>query len=141
MAVGITIDTRAFDALNVAISRMGQVNTNELLDLIGSEVASQTKRRIESERTSPEGKPWAPWSPDYARTRHAGHNLLQDEGHLYQTMQHVVQGDTVLTGSNRDYAVWNQASRPFLGLSPENIDDVNHLINLWLDDQVTGALR
>lgn len=76
----------------------------ELLKLIGGEVEDYTRRRISDEKTAPDGTPWAPWSADYAKTRHGGNSLLQGEGGLLDSIEYQVQRNSVRVGSALAYA-------------------------------------
>ena len=112
----------------------------DLLEEIGATVVSQTQRRIAEERRSPEGDPWPEWSPRYAPTRHGGQALLVAEGHLAESVQHTVLGHSVEVGSNLVYAATHQfgsedgtiPARPWLGLSAENEQELDHVIEDWL---------
>ncbi|MBU2713731.1 phage virion morphogenesis protein [Zooshikella sp. WH53] len=66
---------------------------HELLDTLGATVESQTRRRIEEEQTAPDGSPWPTWSSGYAATRHGNQSLLQNEGHLVDSLHSSVWGD------------------------------------------------
>lgn len=75
-----------------------------LLKNIGSEVEDQTIRRIEKEKTAPDGSAWAPWTEDYKKTRHGGNSLLQGEGGLLNSIEYQVQRNSVRVGSALVYA-------------------------------------
>ena len=116
----------------------------ELLESVGALVESQTRRRIQEEKTGPDGEAWAEWSERYARTRHGGQSLLQGEGDLLDSIQYLVSGDTVEIGSNliyagvqqEGYAKKNLPARPYLGLSPENEAE----LDLLIADMVQGLI-
>lgn len=127
------------------------MSTRELMDSIGAEVESQTRRRISDEKTSPAGVPWPQWSDAYAATRHSGQSLLQAEGHLLDSITHVVEltGKDVDIGSNLVYArIQNDGgaevgkpelpAREYVGLSSENRLDVAHVASDWLDHHLQG---
>ena len=108
----------------------------DLPEALGALVESQTRRRIEEERTGPDGTPWPAWSPRYAATRHSGHSLLQNEGDLLDSIFHEVTGDGVEIGSGLVYAATHQfgheersiPARPYLGLSADNEAEITALI-------------
>ncbi|PZE09284.1 hypothetical protein DMX10_31910, partial [Pseudomonas sp. 57B-090624] len=50
------------------LDRLAQFNVEPLLEGLGAEVESQTRRRIQSDKTSPSGEPWQGWSEAYAET-------------------------------------------------------------------------
>jgi phage virion morphogenesis protein len=105
-----------------AFVKLGR-NPAPLLDAMGALVESQTRQRITSTKTAPDGKKWAPWSEKYAVTRHGGHSLLRNEGDLLDAIQHLVSGDTSEVGANLEYAATHQygdrkrgiPARPYLG--------------------------
>jgi len=80
----------------------------ELLDALGTEVQSQTERRIQDEKSSPNGKPWAEWSSAYAKTRHGNQSPLQGDGDLLDSIQFVVEKNQVRIGSPLAYAAVHQ---------------------------------
>ena len=121
----------------------------DLLDDLGAAAASQTQRRISEEKTAPDGAPWEPWSKRYAKTRHSGQGLLESQGDLFDSIQHAVEGDEVLVGSNLVYAATHQLgdqgtdrrgrrrnipARPYLGISRANARELDEIIrDAWRD--------
>lgn len=120
------------------LDRLNRRMTERLLDVVGSEIESQTRRRISQEKTAPDGAPWAPWSADYAVRRPAKGGILELEGHLLDSIVYEVQDDAVEVGSNLVYAAVHQLgaeegdggtpARPYIGLSDENARDVQALV-------------
>lgn len=121
----------------------------DLLEKIGAEVESQTRRRFGENKASPAGDPWEDWSPRYAETRHAGQSLLQSEGDLADSIQSLVDGGDVLVGSPLVYAATHQfgsdesdgrniPARPFLGLGPDDVREIEAVIADWLEERVTA---
>ena len=106
--VALQYDLSGIDGLNRRIAKLSRVERDELLDTIGAVVASQTRRRIESEKSAPDGTPWPAWSDRYAATRHSGQSLLMGEGDLADSIDHQVSGDDVDVGSNLIYAAIHQ---------------------------------
>jgi phage virion morphogenesis protein len=108
----------------------------QLLDIVGSEVESQTRRRLGEEKQSPDGEAWASWSPAYAARRPGKGGLLELEGHLLDSVTYNVERDEVQVGSNLAYAGVHQKgskdgdtpARAYLGLSTENAADVQALV-------------
>ncbi len=111
---------------------------HRLLEDVGAIVESQTRRRLGQEKKSPDGKSWKKWSDKYARTRNSGHKLLENKGHLMDSLDFKVIGTEVHIGSNLIYSATHQMgrgnipARPFLGISPENKNEINQVINDWL---------
>lgn len=140
MSVGLVVDTFNLGLTEQKLRRLADINIRDLLEVVGSEVEGQTRARIEDEKRSPDGAPWAPWSTDYAKTRHGGHSLLMDEGHLGDAIQYIVSGDEVAVGSNLVYHATHQygrgpiPARPQLGLSAANERDIQELVGDFIED-------
>ena len=123
------------------LERLAQLDTAPLLEGIGAEIESQTRRRIAIDKTSPGGQGWPDWSAEYAETRHSGQSLLQGNGHLLDSITYEVQGDSVLVGSPLIYAATHQFGDPdrgieqreFLGLEGQDLDDVVGLVDDYLE--------
>lgn len=140
----IHIELPGLDRLERLWARLTHLDERDLLEPIGAEVETQTRRRLQDEKTSPEGAPWPEWSEQYARTRHSGHSLLQNEGDLTDSILQDAEGDQVLIGSNLVYAATHQfgdpdrniPERPYLGLSPANLDAIETVVEDWLNAQL-----
>jgi phage virion morphogenesis protein len=137
----LTVDLRGFDTADRALANLAGLEKHQLLDEVGQEVEGQTKRRIMSEKTSPDGAPWQP--------NQAGTPILVQSEALHGSITHLVTGDETQIGSNLVYAgVHNDGGRAgrgagfqmpqrqFLGLSVENEDDLTALIEDFLERQV-----
>jgi len=87
--------------------------SRDFLDGIGAAAERQTSRRFQTEKESPDGVPWASWSPKYAASKHgegghephpgllesAGkHSILVLDGHLQDSITHTVDGLEVSWG-------------------------------------------
>ena len=148
-ALEVTVHSPALDGLEARIRRLalGLSDTRPLLEALGAELESQTRRRIESERTSPIGEPWPEWSDGYAKTRHANQDLLQGGGGLLDSIQSAVRPDLVETGLNLVYAAIHQfggepgmppgpaavPAREYLGIGPENEIELDAVLDKWAD--------
>lgn len=151
MSTAIRLEATGLRDLQAALLQATNLPAEELLDAVGALVASQTQRRISEDKESPEGVTWPAWSRRYARTRHSGQSLLQGEGGLVESIQHLVYGaEAVEIGSNLVYAAthqfgdparrvkgqtWSIPARPYLGLSTDDLDELEALIL----DMVRGA--
>ena len=136
-----------------ALGRSGLVP--ELLDSAGELIADQTRRRLASEKRSPDGKAWRP--------NRQGTSILFRAGHLAGSIVSQVHGSEVRVGSNLVYAAIHQfggritprdaralhfrvgkkevfaravtiPARPWLGLSADNRDDLESVIEDWLEE-------
>ncbi len=135
------IELAGIDKVDAVFKSLGNPDLRPLLDALGAEGESQTRRRIEEEKTAPDGAPWAPWSERYAKTRNSGQSLLQSEGDLLDSISYqVIGGDEVEWGSNLVYAAIHQfgsddmPERPYLGLSAENEADMDAIMTDWAED-------
>lgn len=99
MAVGVCVDLRDLAKGDRLLKRIRDYDREGLLQLVGALVESQTRRRIEFEKTSPEGVPWAAWSPSYAATRTGNQSLLQAGGQFLDSITHNVNRASVTVGS------------------------------------------
>ena len=143
MSGAIIVDTHGLDDARRAIARLSKFDLADLLDVIGTEVVDQTKDRIGGTKTSPDGAPWPVWSAKYGARRPAGKSLLQDEGHLLNSIQQHVSGSKVSIGSHLPYAAIHQFGgaevgrpglkpRPYLGLSDSDSRDLQQVVNDYL---------
>lgn len=143
MSARLEIDTSDLDRLQRNMDALTQADTRQLMDDIGAAVASQTQNRIKHEKTGPEGEEWPELSEAYA-ARKAGVSsggLLELEGDLVDSMTWVVllSGDGVDVGSNQPYAARQHFGgggippRPYLGISDENADDLDGIVEDFLE--------
>jgi phage virion morphogenesis protein len=152
--VDLIISMGDLERLAGRIARLGDMDTRPLMDEIGSLAESQTKRRIDAEKTAPDGTPWPAWSDSYAATRHQGQSLLVASQALLDSIDYVVGlgGDYVEWGSNLVYAAAHQngldmslvgsrrritiPARTYFGLSTENEEDLAVLVDDFIDRQL-----
>ena len=132
------------------LDRLSHLDTTKLLDSLGQLVEGQVQRRIVRTKESPDGQPWAPLSDSYAQWKRGVKprvGILQFDGHLRDSVQHVVHHDAVEIGTNLKKAPTHQygdtrtafgkyevtiPARPFLGLSDQNRDGVEATTVDWL---------
>lgn len=154
MSLALRYNLGEVPGLAARVARLAGRDTRSLMDALGAEAESQTRRRIKDEKRSPEGERWRPWSPAYAETRHGGHSLLMAWGHLHDSVQYIVGtgGEFMEWGSNLVYARPHQfgtdfsilstrrhveiPARPWLGLSGENLADLGAVVDDWADRQL-----
>lgn len=146
---GVSLTFDASDYLNV-VTRLNQwarsATMGSLYASLGAELESQTRRRIEDERTDPDGNAWPDWSPRYALTRHPNHNLLQNKGRLVDSLNALAEDHQVQVGTILPYGAIHQfggkavgrnlPARPYLGLSHENADDLLLVAEDWINLQL-----
>lgn len=136
---GLLPARRAFD-------RLSRARTERLLDILGGEAESQTRRRITEEKTDAAGEKWEEWSDDYAARRPAKGGLLDLDGDLADSITYIVGDDVVEVGSNLVYAHRHQVgdegedggipARPYLGVSEENLRDFGDLVMRFLEKEL-----
>ena len=149
MTLAIRIDSGGtLEALDKRVARLAGMDVHQLLLGIGAEVESQTRRRIQEEKRSPEGVDWEPLKEStvkqYTRLgRSTGRQaLLELTGELLDSIESQVSGDAVYVGSNKEYARVHQlgsedgsiVSREYLGISDENQLDLEKLVVDFVED-------
>lgn len=140
-AIEIRLDGQA--AIQQRLELLPAMQLDPLRHNIGALVESQTRRRIHSEKMSPDGKAWAPWGANWAASRHKGHGLLENEGDLLDSIHFVVTGGDILVGSDLVYAAIHQfggaevgiaiPERPYLGMSAYDWAEVVDLADAFVN--------
>ncbi|TDT86401.1 phage virion morphogenesis protein [Pseudodesulfovibrio indicus] len=154
MSVTLQVSMGELERLASRIGALGNLDTRPLMDEAGALLESQTRRRIDEEKTAPDGTPWEPWSESYAASRHHGQSLLNASGALLDSIAYAVGigGDHVEWGSNLVYAAAHNfgldmslvgsrrritiPAREYLGLSVENEEDLAALVDDFIDRQM-----
>lgn len=102
-------------------------NLGGMMALIAVLVQRQTEMRIRSEKTAPDGTPWAGWSKSYGSSKGArGRGLLVRTGRLMGSIMASNTDTQAIIGTNVEYAPFLQLgtkkmpARPFLGVSKAN---------------------
>ncbi|MDH5525216.1 MAG: phage virion morphogenesis protein [Desulfobulbaceae bacterium] len=101
---GVSCKTR-MNGLQQLQARLNQLSAaridfKPLLEEVGALIESETRYRIETEKESPAGDKWPEWSEAYAKTRHSGHSLLENEGDLADSLtSELIKKNTVETGT------------------------------------------
>lgn len=154
--LAIRIDINSLLPVDLRLARLERMDLREMLEGIGAEIESQTRRRLQVEKTSPEGEDWVDWSETYVSRKHGdsgghephpdqlrsagGHTILQLDGGLTDSIQYDVDDHEVIVGSNLIYARVHQEgfegipARPYVGLSDENTEDVEALALIFVED-------
>lgn len=149
MSVGLQIRLQGISALEGVLSSLAAPDVPAFLDVMGALLESQTRARISEDKKSPDGRAWPEWSDAYAETRHGGHSLLENDGHLIGSIHYIVEGDTVWVGSELIYAATHQfgsrdetvPARAFLGLSAANEADLLEEAILFFKDRTEGPAQ
>lgn len=132
----------SFHGLKEMLARVSRIErklraNGTLKRMMGRMLVEQTKRRIEVEKTAPNGAAWAKWTQSYAATRSSGHSLLIDTRALLTSIKASVTKDGASVHSDAQnkhgdhYSMAVQDKRPYLGLSASNEDELQELISAW----------
>ena len=115
-----------------------------LLHDMGVEVREQTLDRFDFE-TGPEGDSWKKLADATIKFKNkiCTGGILERSGLMKDSLDvQVENADSVLIGSPRHYAEYHQAgtkkmpARPFLGISTDNINDLELVIDKWVKNHV-----
>jgi len=146
MSAAVLIRPKGLARVEAMLRRLNKAQSQEVLEGIGEIVVSQTVLRIESEGPGPNNEVWPALSDSYADWKKgvSSGGLLQLEGNLLGTIWKDATGDEVVVGSSLEYAALHQfggdtgrgkvKARPYLGLGPEDEDEVEQVVNDWLMD-------
>ena len=157
--VGIHIDITGLEAALSLVSRLAGFDASALLTDIAALGESQTRRRIEEEKTAPDGSPWLPNAE--------GTSILLRTGmHLRDSIASTSGSDFAEWGSSWEYAHVHQdgativpkngdrlafhvggkfvrptksviPARPFVGISDDNAGELRDLVS----DYMGGLLQ
>ena len=149
--MSFSVNLAELQPVKALMHRIGHLPMGDLLELLGSEAESQTRRRIGEEKTDPAGDPWDEWSEAYAAHRPKKGGLLQLGGGLLDSISYSVDGDdAVSVGSNLVYAATQQygrenegggmdiPARPYVGVSDENLVDLGDLTIRFIQRKAKG---
>lgn len=157
MSISIELTQEGLDRVTARLQGLSEFDFQELLEALGTELESQTRRRISEEKTAPDGTPWPDWTERYAGSQHGskshrkhkselreadGHSLLELSGALLDSIQYRVDNDNnLIVGSSMVYAARHQMgfeditpAREFLGLSQENEDDLMAVVETFVGE-------
>jgi phage gpG-like protein len=81
MSIGVRIDVSGLGGVVAALQRLAALPREQLMDGLGRLGASQTQRRIQSEKRSPEGRRWKP-------NAHGGSILFATGSNLSDSIDH-----------------------------------------------------
>ncbi|GHV20813.1 hypothetical protein FACS189494_05290 [Spirochaetia bacterium] len=148
MGAVVEIDTREIKSLVKKINSYALTDSQKsgLLKSLGVEVEEQTVDRFDT-RTDPEGDKWKELTEAYAKRKiekfKSSGGILVRGGYMRGSIEYRLEGsDTVLTGSTMEYADYHQNAkkekrrRKFLGLSADNIADLQDLVDEFMKGKV-----
>jgi phage gpG-like protein len=106
VVIDVTLDG-GFGRASRQIGNLAALNRTLVLDGLGQLGEMQTKRRIATEKTAPDGAAWRP--------NRAGTSILVQQGYLRDSIHHAVEGSSsVRWGSPLVYAAIHQAGGTIL---------------------------
>jgi len=112
----------------------------------GAKLVSANNTRRFSKQVDPNGKRWKPLSKAYEKRKLKKHkgkrsNINVDTGILFQSITsnsdaaayYNLQRDRVTFGSKVHYGEHVQKARPFIGMSKDDLKEVQELFDIWLE--------
>lgn len=128
----LTIETVGLDQAARMIDELaGLPRSTDFWESIGELLVDQARARIEVQKADPDGVPWRPWDPNYARGRVAG-SLLFDSGELLRSIESYPDRDLIEVGPDVLHGIAHQKTRPFLGLGDHGRDELEaHAVELF----------
>lgn len=153
MTALLEVRETGLDEAILKIDGIANAPMHELAEGIGRLVQGQTRRRIETEKTAPDGTPW--------KENWAGSSILYASGDLSRSIDYEASPDSIMVGSGLVYARIHQEGgvikpknakalafaigggfrlvqsvtmpqRQYLGLSPDNSDEIIEATEDWL---------
>lgn len=94
--VSISYDLAGLDAVDAILGRLDPLNGAELLEGLARLIQEQTRRRIRSEKTAPDGGAW--------QANRAGTSILLRSGMLANSIDYTVSATQAVVGSGLRYA-------------------------------------
>ena len=154
MSVSIEIDIGDLDEAIMRLRPLTDFEPVPLMETIAAIGESQTRRRIESEKTAPDGTPWPDNIAETPILRETGRNLLDsvassatadvaewgagwEYAHVHQNGMTIVPreaGKLAFTVAGR-FVLADEVTipaRPFVGLSDENRQEILEIVTDYL---------
>jgi len=160
-AAFVQVDHQAF---NRALSRLARATERPepVLRGIGEYLRNSTSDRFKTQ-TDPDDRPWQPLSEDYQARKESNADKILTLGGYLRKIVFQVEGDTVLVGSNMEYAAIHQfggtikpkkgkalafggrvvasvtiPARPYLGVSDADAAGIESLVSEYLASTLDG---
>lgn len=145
MSFALAVKITGFDSVEAVLLRLNPLDSGTLLEGLARLIQQQTRKRIETEKTAPDGSAW--------QANKAGTPTLYKSGTLSRSIDYAVQGESVMVGSGLIYSGVHQEgktivpksarrlvfqignaliyamqvvipARPYLGISAENAQNI-----------------
>ena len=145
---GTTLDVNSKElaALNKRLAKwfIKISKPSEAMKLIAQHLESQTRRRIEKEKSEPDGTAWQEWSEEYAKTRHANHSLLIGTQSMLDDIASESGSDFAAVFTSMIYGRTHQEgdksrdipARSYLGLSKDNARAIEKEIAKFMENSI-----
>jgi len=116
--------------------------TGDVMEVAAAILESQTRRRIDKEKTEPVGERWVEWSEKYRRTRHGNQSILVSSGSLLDDIASEADTKSASAFTSMIYGPTHQfgdedrniEARPFLGVSKDNVNEIENAVSDWLQE-------
>lgn len=143
----IDLDTHQLDVLVRRLSTLADPPIASLLEAIGADLESGTRKRLSVTKADPSGAPWAPWSQGYAEQRPQKGGLLDLNGALIDSIAYELEADALSVGSPLVYAMTHQEGdldrgipqRAYLGISSQDEQAIDDTVVGWLNRLLEAA--
>lgn len=113
MSVSIEVKLTGFETVMDALSRLSPLDTGTLLEGLARLIQQQTRERIYTEKTAPDGTPWT--------ANNAGSSILLADGTLARSIDYAVQGESAVVGSGLIYSRIHQLGGTIKPKSKKNL--------------------
>ncbi len=146
MGAAVEINLRDIERLQKKIEKfaLSGGDKERLLTSLGNRMVEQTRDRFNLQK-DPSGDPWHELTEAYKKRKGfvSTGGILEREGLLKISIEPQLTGrDSVLVGSPMEYAGYHQSAkdkkrrREFLGLSADNIDELENAIDEFLKGKI-----
>lgn len=154
MSVSLRIEASELEALIQYLDPLVDFEPSELMSAVALLGENQTRRRIESEKTAPDGTPWLPNVEGTSILLRSGRNLRDSVASTSSPSEavwgaswefaHIHQGGATITPKKASalvFALGGRAvrakqvtipARPFVGLSEDNREELKELVTDFL---------
>lgn len=129
--------------------KLSSSEERDILEAIGTEIETQIEERFENQRDV-SGNKWqdiAQKTKEYYNKKGIVGSILSRTRQLRDTIESQVNNGQLLTGATKVYAAVhnfgddsrNIPQREFLGLSSDNYEDIENIINEFLENSIKKA--
>ena len=133
-----SLTTTGLDPLRQRLQVMAGLDTATLMPRLGEYLLASTQERF-TRQTSPDGTAWQALQPrTLKRKKYNQDKVLTQRGFLRKNLRYqILEKTTVQVGSHLEYAATHQygragiPARPFLGLSPQDHQEIRAIIQDW----------